>query len=128
MDTSVETTETTMKSGGQFEPAPQALESAYPVNQESALRVVANNLHRLNESIVKAVDVGLSVELIRACRYHNKTGCWGDQDGTNHRTHVTSSASQPRTKGLTAVSLLVTGWCRGWLRHRQDLFSEWVNC
>ena len=79
MDTSVVTTETTMKSGGQFEPAPQSLESAYPASQESALRVVANNLHRLNESIVKAVDVGLSVELMRACRYHNKTGCWGDQ-------------------------------------------------
>jgi len=47
--------------------------------QESAIRIVANNLHRLNEAVVKCVDAGITVELMRTARYHNETGNWGDQ-------------------------------------------------
>ena len=46
---------------------------------ESAIRIVANNLHRLNEAVVKCVDAGITVELMRTARYHNETGNWGDQ-------------------------------------------------
>lgn len=47
--------------------------------QESAMRILANNLHRLNESVVKAVEAGLTVQLMRTARYHSEEGAWGDQ-------------------------------------------------
>jgi len=61
-----------------FRPAPDESESEFSENQDSALRMVANSLHRLNESIVKAAETGLTVELMRASRYH-AGGSWGDQ-------------------------------------------------
>lgn len=45
--------------------------------QQAAIRMVANDLHRLNHSIMKAVDAGVSVELIRSARHHSE-GNWGD--------------------------------------------------
>ncbi|RMB01387.1 hypothetical protein [Eilatimonas milleporae] len=45
--------------------------------QEKALQRMANDLHRLNNSVMAMVDLGLSVELIRTWRYHEK-GAWGD--------------------------------------------------
>ncbi|MFD1623789.1 hypothetical protein [Azospirillum griseum] len=65
------------KSG--FQAAPPDEGSAFTAEQESAIRIVANNLHRLNESVVKAVEAGVTVELMRTARYHNETGNWGDQ-------------------------------------------------
>ena len=47
--------------------------------QDSNLRIVTNNLHRLNESIVQAVHNGLTVEIKRASRFHSGSGKWGDQ-------------------------------------------------
>jgi hypothetical protein len=41
--------------------------------------MVANSLHRLNDAIVKAADTGLTIELMRASRYHAGSGSWGDQ-------------------------------------------------
>ncbi|MDP6109101.1 MAG: hypothetical protein QGF71_03380 [Rhodospirillales bacterium] len=65
---------------GHFEAAPPNPDSDMSGNQDSALRMLASNIHRLNESIVKAADAGLTVELMRASRYHAATaGCWGDQ-------------------------------------------------
>ncbi|MDP6925685.1 MAG: hypothetical protein QGG84_01185 [Rhodospirillales bacterium] len=65
---------------GHFEAAPPDPDSDMSGNQDSALRMLASNIHRLNESIVKAADAGLTVELMRASRYHAATaGCWGDQ-------------------------------------------------
>ena len=65
---------------GHFEAAPPDPDSDMSGNQDSALRMLASNIHRLNESIVRAADAGLTVELIRASRYHAATaGCWGDQ-------------------------------------------------
>ncbi|WND01627.1 hypothetical protein QGN29_08650 [Temperatibacter marinus] len=47
-------------------------------DQEAIIRKIANNLHRLNESVIEAVNSGISVELMRASRYHNEEGDWGD--------------------------------------------------
>ncbi len=46
--------------------------------QKAAIRMLANDLHRLNASVMKAVDAGLSVELQRAARHHHEGGYWGD--------------------------------------------------
>ena len=47
--------------------------------QDKALRMVADSLHRLNFAVVKAAESGLSVELMRASRFHVDDGGWGDQ-------------------------------------------------
>tara|TARA_B110000116_G_C16448354_1_gene408160 strand:- start:41 stop:331 length:291 start_codon:yes stop_codon:yes gene_type:complete len=47
--------------------------------QDSNLRIITNNLHRLNDSIVHAVRNGLTVEIKRASRFHSGSGKWGDQ-------------------------------------------------
>jgi len=46
--------------------------------QQVAMRRVANDLHRLNQAVVEAVQAGLSVELIRTARHHGGDGNWGD--------------------------------------------------
>lgn len=46
--------------------------------QQAAIRMVANDLHRLNQSVMKAVDAGVSVELVRSARHHGGQGNWGD--------------------------------------------------
>ncbi|MBP2228030.1 SMc00767 family acetate metabolism repressor [Azospirillum agricola] len=65
------------KSG--FQDAPPDDRSELTPEQESAIRIVANNLHRLNDAVVKAVEAGITVELMRTARYHNEAGNWGDQ-------------------------------------------------
>ena len=47
--------------------------------QNRALRSVADSLHRLNRAITQAVDAGVTIELMRASRYHANGGIWGDQ-------------------------------------------------
>ncbi|MFC5759646.1 MULTISPECIES: SMc00767 family acetate metabolism repressor [unclassified Rhizobium] len=47
-------------------------------NQQSVIRMLANDLHRLNQSVMKAVDSGVSVELVRSARHHGGDGNWGD--------------------------------------------------
>lgn len=47
-------------------------------DQQTAIRMVANDLHRLNQSVMKAVDAGVSVELVRSARHHGGEGNWGD--------------------------------------------------
>lgn len=47
-------------------------------DEQSAIRMVANDLHRLNQSVMKAVEAGVSVELIRSARHHGGNGNWGD--------------------------------------------------
>lgn len=46
---------------------------------DTAIRRVADTLHRLNLLIHKAVEAGASVELMRVHRVHNGRGQWGDQ-------------------------------------------------
>lgn len=47
-------------------------------DQQAAIRSLANDLHRLNHSVMKAVDAGVSVELVRSARHHGGDGHWGD--------------------------------------------------
>jgi len=52
--------------------------SAMSAEQQAMIRMVANDLHRLNQSVMKAVDAGVSVELVRSARHHGGEGNWGD--------------------------------------------------
>ena len=47
-------------------------------SQEMAIRQVANALHRLNDAVISSVNKGVTVELMRASRFHNEEGAWGD--------------------------------------------------
>jgi hypothetical protein len=40
--------------------------------------MLANDLHRLNYTVMKAVEAGVSVELVRSARHHGGDGNWGD--------------------------------------------------
>ncbi len=53
-------------------------ESSVNNDQESAIRTLANDLHRLNHAVMKAVEAGVSVELVRSARHHGGDGNWGD--------------------------------------------------
>jgi hypothetical protein len=46
--------------------------------QVQAVRELANDLHRLNNSVIRCVEAGLSLELQRTARHHAAGGCWGD--------------------------------------------------
>lgn len=52
--------------------------SAMDEAQQAAIRMLANDLHRLNQSVMKAVESGVSVELVRSARHHGGDGNWGD--------------------------------------------------
>jgi hypothetical protein len=52
--------------------------SSMSPEQESALRILANELHRTNEAVMNCVSHGLSVELQRVKRFHSDKGYWGD--------------------------------------------------
>ncbi len=56
----------------------EALASEMSEDQQTAIRILANELHRLNQAVVKAVESGLSVELQRTARHHADGGYWGD--------------------------------------------------
>lgn len=47
--------------------------------RETAIRRVADQMHRLNHAIAQAVEAGATVELLRCSRYHSGSGQWGDQ-------------------------------------------------
>ena len=46
--------------------------------QQLAIRSLGNDLHRLNQAVVRCVEAGLSVELQRTARHHAEGGFWGD--------------------------------------------------
>ena len=52
--------------------------SAMTTDQQAAIRVLANDLHRLNQAVMQAVEAGVSVELVRSARHHGGNGNWGD--------------------------------------------------
>ena len=52
--------------------------SSMNADQQATIRMVANDLHRLNQSVMKAVESGVSVELVRSARHHGGNGNWGD--------------------------------------------------
>ena len=45
--------------------------------QAKAIRALADDLHRLNQSVMRVVDSGVSVEILRTARHHAE-GHWGD--------------------------------------------------
>ena len=47
-------------------------------DQQAAIRALGNELHRLNQAVVRCVESGLSVELQRTARHHAEGGFWGD--------------------------------------------------
>ena len=46
--------------------------------QDRAIHRLANDLHRLNRSVMEAVEAGVSIELVRTSRHHCGNGHWGD--------------------------------------------------
>jgi hypothetical protein len=46
--------------------------------QRDAIKRLANDLHRLNTSMIDAVNAGISIELQRGARHHAEGGYWGD--------------------------------------------------
>jgi hypothetical protein len=46
--------------------------------QKLAINRRANELHRLNNAVISAVESGISVELQRGARHHAEGGFWGD--------------------------------------------------
>ncbi len=52
--------------------------TAMNTDQQATIRMLANDLHRLNQSVMKAVEAGVSVELVRSARHHGGDGNWGD--------------------------------------------------
>ena len=59
-------------------PKDNAPNSSMEESQEMSIRQVANALHRLNDAVIGAVGKGVTVELMRASRYHDEEGAWGD--------------------------------------------------
>ncbi len=56
----------------------EAMASAMSDEQQTAIRQLANELHRLTQAVAQAVESGLSVELQRTARHHAEGGYWGD--------------------------------------------------
>ena len=52
--------------------------STMSTDQQTAIRILANDLHRLNQAVMQAVEAGVSVELVRSARHHGGNGNWGD--------------------------------------------------
>ena len=52
--------------------------SSMSPEQDSAIRILANELHRVNEAVMNCVNHGLSIELQRVKRFHSEQGYWGD--------------------------------------------------
>jgi hypothetical protein len=46
--------------------------------QQAAIRILGNDLHRVNTSVMRCVELGLAVELQRVARHHAEGGYWGD--------------------------------------------------
>ena len=56
----------------------EELSSEMSEGQQVAIRALGNELHRLNQAVVRCVEAGLSVELQRTARHHAEGGYWGD--------------------------------------------------
>lgn len=52
--------------------------SSMSADQQAMIRMLANDLHRLNQAVMQAVEAGVSVELVRSARHHGGNGNWGD--------------------------------------------------
>ena len=82
-------------------------------DQQAAIRILANDLHRLNQAVMKAVEAGVSVELVRSARHHGGDGNWGDllipvivtqQAAEQDRLSVIGNAGPPSAGGISCAS------------------------
>lgn len=48
-------------------------------DEDIAFRHVAEAVQRVNEAVLRAVESGVSVEIMRTSRCHDGCGHWGDQ-------------------------------------------------
>ncbi len=48
-------------------------------DEDLAIRRLGDAVHHVNLAVMKAVEAGLTVELVRVSRYHGGNGTWGDQ-------------------------------------------------
>jgi hypothetical protein len=69
---------TTMNAKPPVKERSEEMASAMNTDEQAAIRRLANDLHRLNQSVMQAVEAGVSVELIRSARHHCGNGNWGD--------------------------------------------------
>ena len=51
----------------------------HPPHRDTAIRRLAEPVHRLNHAVSVAVQAGATVELHRVSRIHDGAGHWGDQ-------------------------------------------------
>ena len=56
----------------------EALTTTMTDEQQAAIRMLGNELHRLNQAVMRCVETGMSVELQRTARHHAEGGYWGD--------------------------------------------------
>ena len=56
----------------------ETLSSGLTEEQQTAIRILGNDLHRLNQAVMACVEAGLSIELQRTARHHKEGGYWGD--------------------------------------------------
>lgn len=56
----------------------ETLSTGLTDEQQTAIRILGNDLHRLNQAVMACVEAGLSIELQRAARHHKDGGYWGD--------------------------------------------------
>lgn len=66
-----------------YRPQPRSLSCSASAMAETdhdrAFRHVAEAVQRVNEAVKRAVESGVTVELVRASRHHDGCGHWGDQ-------------------------------------------------
>jgi hypothetical protein len=81
-------------------------------DQQSTIRMLANDLHRLNQAVMKAVDAGVSVELVRSARHHGGDGNWGDLLIPVIVTQRQKLTCQGAASRATSTSFTSVGVCR----------------
>ncbi|WP_429933379.1 hypothetical protein [Brucella melitensis] len=67
-----------MNSPARVKESAEEQSSSMNTDQQTIIRMLANDLHRLNYTVMKAVEAGVSVELVRSARHHGGDGNWGD--------------------------------------------------
>ena len=58
-----------------FQPLPETVRPEH----EGVMKEIAEAVSRVNAAILRAVNAGVTVEMVRAARCHDGRGNWGDQ-------------------------------------------------
>ncbi|GEM_PF-624883 len=62
-----------------FRPMSRSVSSMAETDQDRAFRHVAEAVQRVNDAVIRAVNTGMTVEIVRSSRHHDGQGHWGDQ-------------------------------------------------